>query len=139
MQNMHSVTRRKLLSTKPRNGDNFYYNDFPTLFTAPLVDGWNVTVVNASESSITFQWPNLTDVRLGNQVRAYVAIVETTDGKEIAGDIVFPNVTSITLSGLEGGTEYRLFAVVVDVLGQPHRSSEALLFTEEGGKCEKES
>ncbi|XP_068758033.1 receptor-type tyrosine-protein phosphatase F-like [Montipora capricornis] len=103
-----------------------------SIYKAPLVDGWNVTVVNASESSITFQWPNLTDVRLGNQVRAYVAIVETTDGKEIAGDIVFPNVTSITLSGLEGGTEYRLFAVVVDVLGQPHRSSEVLLFTEEG-------
>ncbi|XP_068712588.1 uncharacterized protein [Montipora foliosa] len=103
-----------------------------SIYKAPLVDGWNVTVVNASESSISFQWPNLTDVRLGNQVRAYVAIVETTDGKEITGDIVFPNVTSITLSGLEGGTEYRLFAVVVDVLGQPHRSSEVLLFTEEG-------
>ena len=137
MQNMHSITRRKPLSTKLRNRDNFYYNDFLTLFTAPQVDGWNVTVVNVSESNITFQWPNLTDVRLGNQVRAYVAIVETTDGKEIAGDIVFPNVTSITLSGLESGTEYRLFAVVVDVLGQPRRSSEVLLFTEEGGECEK--
>ena len=101
------------------------------------MDGWNVTVINVSESSITFQWPNLTDIRLGNQVRAYVAIVETTDGQEIAGDIVFPNVTSITLSGLKGGTEYRLFAVVVDVLGQPHRSSEVSLFTEEGGECEK--
>jgi len=98
------------------------------------VDGWNVTVLNVSQSSITFQWPNLTDV-LGNQVRAYVAIVETTDGKEIAGDIVFPNVTSITIGGLEGGTEYRLFAAVVDVLGQPHRSSEVLIFTEEGGEC----
>ena len=101
------------------------------------MDGWNVTVVNVSESSITFQWPNLTDVSLRNQVRAYVAIVETTDGKEITGDIVFPNVTFITLSGLEGGTEYRLFAVVVDLLGQPHRSSELLLFTKEGGECEK--
>ena len=137
MQNMHSITRRKPLSPKLGNVGNFYYNDFPTLFTAPQVDGWNVTVVNVSQSSITFQWPTLTNARLGNQVRAYVAIVENTDGKEIAGDIVFPNVTPITLSGLEGGTEYRLFAVVVDVLGQPHRSSEVFLFTEEGGECEK--
>ena len=95
------------------------------------MDGWNVTVVNVSKSSITFQWPKLV---LGNQVRAYVAIAETTDGKEIAGDIVYPNVTSITIGGLEGGTEYRLFAAVLDVLGQLYRSSELLM---EGGKCEK--
>ena len=100
------------------------------------MDGWNVTVLHVSQSSITFQWPNLTDV-LGNRVRAYVAIVETTDGKEIAGDIFFPNVTSTTTGRLEGGTEYRLFAVVVDVLGQPYRSSEVLIFTEEGGECLK--
>ena len=98
------------------------------------MDGWNVTVLNISKSSITFQWPKLV---LGNQVRAYVAIVETTDGKEIAGDIVYPNVTSITIGGLKGGTEYRLFVAVVDALGQPHRSSELLMFTEEGGKFEK--
>ena len=98
------------------------------------MDGWNVTVLNVSESSITFQWPKLV---LGNQVRAYIAIVETTDGKEIAGDIVYPNDTSITIGGLEGGTEYRLFVAVVDVLGQVYRSSELLMFTEEGGKCEK--
>ena len=99
------------------------------------MDGWNVTVLNVSSSSVTFQWPKLTDV-LGNQVRAYVPIVETTDGKGgIAGDIVPPNVTSITISGLEGDTEYRLFATVVDVLGQPHRSLQVLVFTDEGGEC----
>ena len=68
-------------------------------------------------------------------MRAYVAVVESTDGKGITGDIVFPNVTSITTGGLEGGTEYRLIAAVVDVLGQPYRSSEVLIFTEEGGEC----
>lgn len=99
------------------------------------MDGWNVTVLNVSRSSVTFQWPKLTDV-LGNHVRAYVPIVESTDGKDgIAGDIVLPNVTSITISGLEGGTEYRLSAIVVDVLGQSHRSSEVLIFTDEGGEC----
>ena len=97
------------------------------------MDGWNVTVLNVSHSNVTFQWPKLTDV-LGNQVRAYVPIVETTVCK-VAGDIVLPNVTSITIGGLKGGTEYRLFAAVVDVLGQPHRSSEVLIFTEEGGEC----
>ena len=61
--------------------------------------------------------------------------MQTTDGKEIASDIVLPNVTSITIGGLEGGTKYRLFAVVVDVLGQPHRSSEVLNFTDEGSEC----
>ena len=60
--------------------------------------------------------------------------MQTTGGKEIAGDIVLPNVTSITIGGLKGDTEYRLFAAVVDVLGQPHRSSEVLIFTEEGGE-----
>ena len=100
------------------------------------MDGWNVTVLNVSESSISFQWSKLTDVR-GNQVRAYVAVVETTDGKEITGDISLPNVTSTTTHGLKGSTEYRIFAAVVDQLGQPHRSSEVLVFTDEGGKCEK--
>ena len=109
-------------------------NDFATLFTAPPEDGWNVTALNVSHSSVTFQWPKLTDVR-GHQVRAYVPIVETTDGKVIAGDIVFPNVTSITTGGLKGGIEYRLFVAVVDVLGKPYRSSEVLIFTDEGGRC----
>ena len=68
-------------------------------------------------------------------MRAYVAVVESTDGKEVAGDIVFPNVTLITTGGLDGGTEYRLFVAAVDALGQPHRSSEVLIFTEEGGEC----
>ena len=65
--------------------------------------------------------------------------METTYGEKIAGNILFPNVTSITIDGLEGGTEYRVFAAVVDVLGQPHRSSVVLTFTEEGGECEKSS
>ena len=99
------------------------------------MDGWNVTVLNVSRSSVTFQWPKLTDV-LGNQVRAYVPIVESTDGKgNIAGDIVLPNDTSITIGGLEGGTEYRIFVIVVDVLGQPNRSSEVSISTDEGGEC----
>ena len=109
------------------------YNGLPILFTAPLLDGWNVTVLNVSHSSVTFQWPKLTDVH-GNQVRGYVPIAEATGGKEIAGDIVPPTVTSITIGGLDGGTEYRLFAAVVDVLGQPHRSSEVLMFTDEGSE-----
>ena len=100
------------------------------------MDGWNVTVLNVSQSSISFQWPKLTDVR-GNQVRGYVVIVETTDGKEIAGDIFLANITFKTTHGLKGSTEYRIFATVVDQLGQPHRSSEVFVFTEEGGKCEK--
>ena len=110
------------------------YNGLPILFTAPTVDGWNVSVLNVSHSSVTFQWPKLTDVH-GNQVRGYVPIAETTDGKHIAGDIVFPNVTSITIGGLEGGTENRFFVAVVDVLGQPHRSSEVLILTDEGSEC----
>ena len=60
--------------------------------------------------------------------------MQTTDGKEIASDIVLPNVSSITIGGLEGDTEHRLVAAVVDVLGQPHRSSEILIFTDEGGE-----
>ena len=100
------------------------------------MDGWNVTVLNVSESSISFQWSKLTDVR-GNQVRAYLVVVETIDGKEIAGDIFLRNVTSKTAHGLQVITEYRIFAAVVDQLGQPHRSSEVLVFTDEGGKCEK--
>ena len=69
-------------------------------------------------------------------MRAYVPIVEATHGKgNTAGDIVLPNTTSITIGGLEGGTKYRLFAIVVDVLGQPHRSSEVFIFTVEGGEC----
>ncbi|KAL9953601.1 hypothetical protein ACROYT_G041044 [Oculina patagonica] len=99
--------------------------------SALQVDGWNITVVNVSQSSITFQWPNLTDV-LGNEVLAYGALVETTSGEKASGDIVSLNVTSIRIDGLKGATEYRVFAVAVDVLGQPHRSSQVWTSTEEG-------
>lgn len=105
--------------------------------SASQVDGWNVTVVNASQSSVTFQWPNLTDV-LGNEIRAYVALLETTSGKKAAGDIVFLNVTSIKIDGLQGATEYLVYVVAVDVLGQPHRSSQVLAVTEEGGECRED-
>ncbi len=108
--------------------------DCLSLFTASQVDGWNITVVNVSQSSITFQWPNLTDV-LGNEVLAYVALVETISGEKASGNIVLLNVTSIRIDGLKGATEYRVFAVAVDVLGQPHRSSQVWTSTEEGGEC----
>ena len=101
--------------------------------TAPQVDEWDVTVVNVSQSSIAFQWPNLTDV-LGNQVRSYIALLEATAGKKTDGNIVSLNVTSITIDELQGATEYRVFAIAVDILGQPHRSSSLFILTEEGGE-----
>lgn len=91
-------------------------------------------MVNATESSITFQWQSLTDV-LGNQVLAYVPLLETTSGEKKAVNIVLLNVTSMTVDGLRVGTEYRAFVVAVDALGRPHKSLQLLTSTEEDGEC----
>ena len=97
------------------------------------MDGWNASVVNSSASTITLQWPKLSNV-LGKQVRAYLAIVENTRGDKVAGDVLFPNVTSAFIEGLNASSDYRVFAVAIDVLGQPYKSLEVSLSTTEGGK-----
>lgn len=98
------------------------------------MDGWNVTAVDASQTSITIQWPKLTNV-FGNLIRSYIVVVESTYGEKVAGNIVSPDFTSIEVDGLNTTTEYRVFAVVLDDLGQPFRSSPVLTSTEEGGEC----
>ena len=90
-------------------------------------------MVNSSASTITLQWPKLSNV-LGKQVRAYIAIVENTRGDKVAGDVLFPNVTSAFIEGLDASSDYRLFAVAIDALGQPHKSLQVSFSTTEGGE-----
>ena len=97
------------------------------------MDGWNASVANSSASTITLQWPKLTSV-LGKQVRAYLAIVENTRGDKVAGDVLFPNVTSAVIEGLNTSSDYRLFAVAIDALGQLHKSLQVSFSTREGGE-----
>ena len=103
------------------------------LFTAAYVDGWNASVVNSSESTVTLEWPKLNNV-LGKQVRAYLALVENTRGVKVAGDLLFPNVTSKMIQGLNASNDYRVFAVAIDDLGQPHKSLQVFFSTTEGGE-----
>ncbi|KAJ7374263.1 Protein sidekick-1 [Desmophyllum pertusum] len=111
---------------------NFHYAILNgSIDSASQVDGWNVTAVDASQTSITIQWPKLTNV-FGNLIRSYIVVVESTYGEKVAGNIVSPNFTSIEVDGLNTTTEYRVFAVVLDDLGQPFRSSPVLTSTEEG-------
>ena len=97
------------------------------------MDGWNASVVNSSASTITLQWPKLSSV-LGKQVRAYLAVVENTRGDKVAGDVLFPNVTSAFMEGLNPSSYYRVFAVAIDALGQPHKSLGVSFSTKEGGE-----
>ena len=97
------------------------------------MDGWNASVVNSSASTITLQWPKLTSV-LGKQVRAYLAVVENTRGDKVAGDVLFPNVTSAFMEGLNASSDYRVFAVAIDALSQPHKSLGVSFSTTEGGE-----
>ena len=90
-------------------------------------------MVNSSASTITLQWSKLTSV-LGKQVRAYIAIVENTRGDKVAGDVLFANVTSAFIEGLNASSDYRLFAVAIDALGQPHKSLQVSFSTTEGGE-----
>ncbi len=75
---------------------------------------------------------------LGIEVLAYIVLVETTSGEKASGDIAFVNVTSITIDSLKGATEYRVFVVAMDVLGQPQMSSQVLASTTEGGEYGKD-
>ena len=90
-------------------------------------------MVNSSASTMTLQWPKLSNV-LGKHVRAYLTIVENTRGDKVAGDVLFPNVTSAFIEGLNASSDYRLFAVAIDALGQPHKSLGVSFSTTEGGE-----
>lgn len=92
-------------------------------------------MINITEDSFQIEWTALTS-EIDQSVEVYVVIVASTTRHDfVNGRIVTSSTSSLWLHGLIPYHEYRISVVAVDVLGQPHKSSEMTEFTDESGNC----
>ena len=92
-------------------------------------------MINITEDSFQIEWTALTS-EIDQSVEVYVVVVASTTRHDfVNGRIVTSSTSSLWLHGLNPYHEYRISVVAVDVLGQPHKSSEMTEFTDESGNC----
>ena len=104
--------------------------------SAQEVSGWNTNIQNLTDRSLHAQWPALTS-EISQPVKAYIAHVSWQNGhggNEETGKILLSNVTSATIGGLDGFSDYSLLIFAIDALGNPYKSSVTNVKTLEGGE-----
>ena len=104
--------------------------------SAQEVSGWNTNIQNLTDRSLHAQWPALTS-EISQPVKAYIAHVSWQNGDgghEETGKILLSNVTSATIGGLDGFSDYSLLIFAIDALGNPYKSSVTNVKTLEGGE-----
>ena len=104
--------------------------------SAQEVSGWNANIQNLTDRSLQAQWPALTS-EISQPVKAYIAHVSWQNGHgghEETGKILLSNVTSATIGGLDGFSDYSLLIFAIDALGNPYKSSVTNVKTLEGGE-----
>ena len=89
--------------------------------SAPLLSGWRVTVANATSSSISIQWTNLTSL-VSRQARNYIVFLNRDNESALASKITYGNQLTTEITGLSHSTNYTVLVIGVDELGQPYRS-----------------
>ena len=93
---------------------------------------WSASIGNITTTSIGLSWQNLTTL-LGQRILHYFAVVKSTNGTVLNGNIVPGITTSDVFYGLSPYTEYRLTVVGVNDKGKAYKSIEVTVSTEEGG------
>ena len=104
--------------------------------SAQEVSGWNANIQNLTDRSLHAQWPALTR-EISQPVKAYIAHVSWQNGHgghEETGKILLSNVTSATIGGLDGFSDYSVLIFAIDALGNPYKSSVTNVKTLEGGE-----
>ena len=106
------------------------------LLSAQEVSGWNANIQNLTDGSLHAQWPALTS-EISQPVKAYIVHVSWQNGHgghEETGKILLSNVTSATIGGLDGFSDYSVLIFAIDALGNPYKSSVKNVKTLEGGE-----
>ena len=68
-------------------------------------------------------------------MRFYVALARRSNSSEPIGKLVPGNTTTAQIQGLAAYTEYNVSVVVVNVNGTQFKTTDVLVWTDEGGKC----
>ena len=93
-----------------------------------------MTVVNRTTNSIGIVWSSLVHLQSGG-VRFYVALARRSNDSEPIGKLVPGNTTTAQIQDLAAYTEYNVSVVVVNVNGTQFKTTDVLVWTDEGGKC----
>lgn len=91
-----------------------------------------MTSVNVTTESFHVQWPKLTG-EIDQPVRVYIVVVTKPHDHRKGGRIVSSDTSSVGFYGLSPFREYRVTVVAMEESGHLHKSSEALVTTEEDG------
>ncbi|KAK2567599.1 CUB and peptidase domain-containing protein 1 [Acropora cervicornis] len=97
-----------------------------SLYSAPVLPGWKLTISNETSSSFSVQWTNLT-VLLGSQVQHFIVLFKSNKNNvtNVVHKLVHGKKMKTEISGLLPSTHYTVTVFGVDKIGQPHRSLEA--------------
>ena len=94
-------------------------------FLAPLLPGWNLTIINETSSSFSVQWTNLTAL-LGSQVQHFIALLKSskTNNSIVVHKIVNGREEKTEMTGLSSSSQYKIEVFGIDKMGQPYRTLE---------------
>ena len=103
------------------------------VFSASLLAGWNVILVNKSCNSLHLQWM---DVKywLNGGVRFFFVAAKNSYSSVPIRKLFSPNITSAEITGLDPYTVYNVSVVVIDGNGSPFKSTVLYTRTDESGE-----
>ena len=92
------------------------------VFSASLLAGWNVILVNKSCNSLHLQWMDI-KYWLNGGVRFFVVAAKNSYSSVPIRKLFSPNITSAEITGLDPYTVYNVSVVVIDGNGSPFKST----------------
>ncbi|KAL9953476.1 hypothetical protein ACROYT_G040898 [Oculina patagonica] len=99
-------------------------------FLAIPVFGWNVTILQTDSTSFTLQWTSL-DANVNHSAKFYIIEVKSNHGILLAMETVPGNSTFTDFKRLRPSTKYHVAVYGVDETGQPYKSLDSHVTTNE--------
>ena len=117
-------------------GHMTYNGPIPLDTEAPIFKAGNITMTAETGVTMALTWPGATDNRTTESLMSYKVFSSKQTFEQgtvpTAGGIAAPNKTSVTLTGLETGTNYYIAVVATDaagnstvITGGPFKTSDA--------------
>ncbi|XP_074619287.1 uncharacterized protein LOC141878299 isoform X2 [Acropora palmata] len=96
-----------------------------SLYLAPVLPGWNLTISNETFSSFSVQWTNLTAL-LGSQVQHFIVLLKSSKNNNgiTVHKIVNGREDKTEMTGLLSSSQYTIEVFGIDQMGQPYRTLE---------------
>ena len=96
-----------------------------------MVSGWNVTVLEALDTSFTLQWTRR-NTKTDRVASYYVILIKSMEGSLLAMEMVSGSTSTATINGLRPSAKYRVILYGVDGVGQSYKSQESQASTTKG-------